>query len=141
LENFTPLSAFSGGLLIGLSATILLLVNGRIAGISGMLGGLLPPQPRAEVFWRLAFIAGIILGAFGLHFFQPGLFQTRQGFPPGLLIAGGFLVGFGTRMGNGCTSGHAICGIARFSLRSIAATLTFMATGFLTVFLVRHVFA
>ena len=138
MENFTPLSAFSGGLLIGLSATLLLLFNGRIAGISGIMGGLIK-APRAELFWRLAFLAGIVIGAFLFKQITPEFYLPRENYPIWLLACGGFLVGFGTRMGNGCTSGHAVCGIARFSIRSIAATLTFMASGFLTVYLIRHV--
>jgi uncharacterized protein len=138
MENFTPYSALAGGILIGLSATLLLLFNGRIAGISGMMGGLIKAT-RGELFWRLAFLAGIVIGAFLFHQINPDFYQPRESFPVWLLACGGFLVGFGTRMGNGCTSGHAICGIARFSVRSIAATLTFMATGFLTVYIMRHV--
>jgi uncharacterized protein len=138
LENFTPVSAFSGGVLIGLAATILLLFNGRIAGISGIMGGLLNPQ-RSELFWRIAFLIGIIIGAFLVHLTNQALNPLRVGFPVWLLVTGGFLVGFGTRMGNGCTSGHAVCGIARFSMRSLVATVTFMTTGFITVFIVRHI--
>jgi len=138
MENFTPYSAFSGGILIGLAATILLLFNGRIAGISGMMGGLIN-APRSELWWRLAFLAGIVIGAFLFHQIQPDFYQLRENFSIGLLAFGGFLVGFGTRMGNGCPSGHAICGIARFSIRSIAATVTFMASGFFTVYMIRHV--
>jgi uncharacterized membrane protein YedE/YeeE len=138
MENFTPYSALAGGILIGLSATLLLLFNGRIAGISGMMNGMINTN-RTELFWRLAFLAGIVIGAFLFHQINPDFYHPRTNFPLWLLACGGFLVGFGTRMGNGCTSGHAICGIARFSVRSIAATLTFMATGFLTVYIMRHV--
>jgi uncharacterized membrane protein YedE/YeeE len=139
MENFTPISAFSGGLLIGLSAVLLLLYTGRIAGISGMMGGLIQ-APRAEIYWRIAFLAGIVLGAFLLHLLMPELNRPRENFPVWLLALGGFLVGFGTRLGNGCTSGHAVCGIARFSIRSIVATCTFMISGFATVFVIRHLF-
>jgi uncharacterized protein len=138
MENFTPISSFSGGILIGLAATLLLLFNGRIAGISGIMGGLINAS-KAEMFWRFAFLAGIVIGAFLFNQIRPDLYQPRENFPIGLLALGGFLVGFGTRMGNGCTSGHAVCGIARFSVRSIAATLTFMTSGFLTVYIIRHV--
>lgn len=138
MENFTPVSAFSGGLLIGLSAVLLLLFNGRIAGISGMLGGLIT-TPGVERYWRIAFLVGIVIGAFLLNQIKPDLYQPRANFPIWLLALGGFLVGFGTRMGSGCTSGHAVCGIARLSLRSIVATLIFMTTGFLTVYIVRHI--
>jgi uncharacterized protein len=138
VENFTPVSAFSGGILIGLAATLLLLFNGRIAGISGMMNGLIGAS-RSEMAWRMAFLAGIVIGAFLFHQIMPEFHQPRENFPVWLLALGGFLVGFGTRMGNGCTSGHAVCSIARFSIRSIAATLTFMASGFLTVYFIRHV--
>lgn len=138
MENFTPLSALSGGILIGLSATFLLFFNGRIAGISGIMGGLIN-APRTELFWRIAFLVGIVIGAFLFQLIRPDFYQPRENFPIWLLAIGGFLVGFGTRMGNGCTSGHAICGIARFSIRSIAATITFMASGFLTVYIMRHI--
>ncbi|MEQ1545925.1 YeeE/YedE family protein [Methyloglobulus sp.] len=137
MENFTPFSAFSGGILIGLAATLLLLFNGRIAGISGIMGGMMNSD-RTELFWRFAFLAGIVIGAFLFHQIKPDFYQPRENFPVWLLAFGGFLVGFGTRMGNGCTSGHAVCGIARGSIRSITATITFMASGFLTVYIMRH---
>lgn len=137
MENFTPVPAFSGGLLIGLSAALLLLLTGRIAGISGIMSGLMQ-APRSEILWRSAFLAGIVLGAFLLHQLMPELNQPRENFPLWLLALGGFLVGFGTRMGNGCTSGHAVCGIARLSVRSIVATCTFMLSGFITVYIIRH---
>lgn len=138
MENFTPYSALSGGILIGLAASLLLLCNGRIAGISGIMSGLINAT-RAEFYWRFAFLAGIVVGAFLLKYSQPDLYHLREHYPIWLLASGGFLVGFGTRMGNGCTSGHAVCGIARLSMRSIAATVTFMASGFLTVYFIRHV--
>ncbi|MDD5580932.1 MAG: YeeE/YedE family protein [Methylobacter sp.] len=138
MENFTPYSALSGGILIGLAAILLLMFNGRIAGISGIMGGIFNAS-RTELFWRIAFLTGIVIGAFLFNHFKPDFYLPRRNFPVWLLAFGGFLVGFGTRMGNGCTSGHAVCGIARFSVRSIAATLTFMASGFLTVYMIRHV--
>jgi uncharacterized protein len=138
MENFTPYSAFSGGILIGLAATLLLLFNGRIAGISGIMGGVMTTS-RTELFWRFAFLAGIVIGAFLFHRIKPDFYQPRENFPIWLLAFGGFLVGFGTRMGNGCTSGHAVCGIARGSIRSITATITFMVSGFLTVYIMRHI--
>ncbi|WP_370690772.1 YeeE/YedE family protein [Methylicorpusculum sp.] len=137
LENFTPLSSFSGGLLIGLAATLLLLFNGRIAGISGIMSGLISPG-KGEIFWRLVFLLGLVLGALLVKAVIPDSIKIREGFPYGLLAIGGFLVGFGTRMANGCTSGHAVCGIARLSKRSIAATLTFIVSGMMTVYLLRH---
>jgi uncharacterized protein len=138
LDNFTPLSSFSGGLLIGLAATLLLLFNGRIAGISGIMSGLISPG-RGEILWRLIFLLGLVLGALLVNTAVPESIKIREGFPYGLLMIGGFLVGFGTRMANGCTSGHAVCGIARRSKRSFAATLTFILSGMLTVYFLRHV--
>jgi uncharacterized protein len=135
--HFTPGSAFAGGLLIGLAAAWLILVDGRILGAAGVLGGLVPPR-AGDRAWRIALLAGLILAPLVARL----LFQTA---PPVIeanaatLLAGGLLVGFGTRLGNGCTSGHGVCGLARLSPRSLAATATFMAAGFLTVFLVRHV--
>ncbi len=137
MENFTPYTALSGGLLIGLSASIMLLFNGRITGISGMLTGLLTPI-KGEWFWRLSFLLGMIAGAIIFITFFPESFVPRKNFPSILLILAGFLVGFGTRLGNGCTSGHGICGIARFSLRSIIATIVFMLSGGVSVFIIRH---
>ncbi|WP_428355225.1 YeeE/YedE family protein [Methyloprofundus sp.] len=137
MENFTPISALAGGALIGLSVSLLLLFNGRIAGISGIMNGLFI-APKKEEIWRGLFLVGLILGAFIFQFFTDGSVQLRQGYPLVLLIIGGFLVGFGTRMGSGCTSGHGICGIANFSIRSIMATVTFMLSGMLTVFIIKH---
>ncbi len=137
MEHFTPFSAFLGGALIGLSVTLLLLFNGRVAGISGIMKGLVY-SPKNEKYWRAAFLSGLILGAFLFNFLAPDFSNPRQNDSIGLLIAGGFLVGFGTRMGNGCTSGHGVCGIARFSLRSIVATITFMASAMMAVYVLRH---
>ena len=134
----TWLSALSGGVLIGLAATLLLWLTGRIAGISGMLGGVLLPK-RGEVAWRLAFLLGLIGAGAAWLGWVPGAYVPRQGFPPVLLVVAGLLVGFGTRMGNGCTSGHGVCGLGRLSLRSLAAVLTFMLTAVITTFIVRHV--
>ena len=130
--------ALAGGVLIGLSAVLLLWLNGRIAGISGIMNGVLLPKSR-ETSWRIAFLLGLIAAA-GLYItFVPGAPQPRQGFSTTGLIIAGLLVGFGTRMGNGCTSGHGVCGLGRFSVRSLAAVLVFMATAMLTTFLLRHV--
>ncbi|HSG90189.1 MAG TPA: YeeE/YedE family protein [Pseudomonadales bacterium] len=132
--SFTPVSALIGGGLIGLSATWLMLSVGRIAGISGVLGHVL----RGQAGWQLWFLGGLVLGA-GLWLWgTPLAFVPRTGFPPPVLIAAGLLVGIGTRMGSGCTSGHGVCGLARLSSRSIAATLTFLTAGVVTVFVVRH---
>jgi uncharacterized membrane protein YedE/YeeE len=130
--------ALAGGILIGLSASFLLLFNGRIAGISGIVGGLLSPS-NAEFGWRGAFVGGLIAGGFLLKGFFPQTLGAPVMSGLGLPVLAGLLVGVGTRVGNGCTSGHGVCGLARGSTRSLAATLTFMACGGLTVFLVRHV--
>jgi uncharacterized membrane protein YedE/YeeE len=138
MENFTPVSALLGGILIGLSATLLLLASGRIAGISGILGGLLVPK-AGDAGWRLAFLLGLV-GA-------PLLFAALAGEQPPitvassipLLITGGLLVGFGSRLGSGCTSGHGVVGLARLSPRSIVATGTFLTTALITVFVTRHI--
>ncbi|MFP2957347.1 YeeE/YedE family protein [Myxococcus sp. 1LA] len=130
-----------GGALIGLSASLLLLANGRVAGISGVVGSLMAPV-RGDIAWRLLFFAGLLAGGLLLAWLRPGALPAPQSSSAGdawLLAGAGLLVGLGSRLGNGCTSGHGVCGISRGSVRSIAATLTFMATGVLTVFLVRHV--
>ncbi|MCK5478382.1 MAG: YeeE/YedE family protein [Methylococcales bacterium] len=137
MENFTPISALLGGALIGISITVLLLFNGRIAGISGLMNGLFN-SPKNESRWRLAFLSGLIVGAVIFQFISPDLFAPRQGYPLWLVAVGGFFVGIGTRLGSGCTSGHGICGIANLSRRSIFATLTFMGTGMFTVYIVKH---
>lgn len=135
-SQFTPWSALAGGALIGLAAAVLLLLNGRIAGISGVLGGLLSPQP-GESGWRLAFLAGLIGAPLVWQLVAtPPQPQIDAGW--GLLIAAGLLVGLGTRYGSGCTSGHGVCGLSRLSPRSLVATLAFMASGFATVYVLRH---
>ncbi len=140
MENFTPYSSFSGGLLIGISITILLFFNGRITGISSIAADLLTPK-TGEWLWRLAFIFGLIVGSFLFIYLFPDTYTPRAGFPTGLLIAGGLLVGFGTKLGSGCTSGHGICGLAQLSPRSLVATLIFMFSGAVTVYITRHIFA
>lgn len=138
MENFTPVSGLIGGLLIGLSTVLLILLNGRIAGISGIVGGLLA-RNGSEVGWRAVFIVGLLLGAFIYVLATGGALPVNiQASLPVMVIAG-LLVGFGTRLGSGCTSGHGISGIARFSKRSIVATLVFMATAIITVFVTYHV--
>lgn len=140
MENFTPTSGLIGGLLIGLAVVLLFLLNGRIAGISGIVGGLLLPNPKnSEVGWRAAFVAGLLLGALAYVLATGGaaLVSVQASVP--VLVVAGFLVGFGTRLGSGCTSGHGLCGIARLSKRSIVATAVFFGVAMLTVFLVRHV--
>lgn len=135
---FAPFAGLFGGLLIGLSISILLLFNGRVTGISGILSALFTPK-SGEWLWRFIYLAGIIAGAFAYQFIAPASFAPRESYPLSFLIIGGLLVGFGTHMGSGCTSGHGICGIARLSKRSIVATCVFMASGMITVFLVRHI--
>lgn len=137
LENFTPVSALLGGALIDLSASLLLLLNGRMAGISGIMNGLFG-APKKEWIWRGLFLLGLVLGAAIFQLLSNDSLQLRQGYPLLLIVLGGFLVGVGTRMGSGCTSGHGICGIASFSIRSITATVTFMLMGMVTVFILKH---
>lgn len=135
--SFTPATALVGGLLIGLAAAALLLLNGRIAGISGIVGSLLYGK-RGELTWRAAFVAGLIASPLLYSAFATLPASTIDaGYPK--LILGGLLVGLGTRYGSGCTSGHGVCGLSRFSPRSAIATGTFMSAGFVTVFVVRHV--
>ncbi len=138
MENFTPYSAFLGGSLIGLSAALLMYFNGRIAGISGMIAGAFDFK-NSENHWRLFFLGGLILAAVIFNLFAPHVPATYSRSTL-LLIISGIFVGYGTRLGNGCTSGHAVCGMARLSIRSIAATITFMAIAILTVFIIRHLF-
>ena len=138
MEGFIPFSAIAGGALIGLSASLLWLANGRIAGISGVIGGVLAPV-RGDVAWRGMFLVGL--------FAAPLLYRAAGGVLPDLtspapvagVIAAGLLVGFGTRLGSGCTSGHGVCGIARLSPRSLAATGIFLITAAATVYVARHV--
>lgn len=137
ITTFTPLSALAGGVLIGLAVALLLLANGRIAGISGILGGAAAPRD-ANSGWRVAFLLGLLLGAAGLTYLLPASGEVALLAPVPLLIAGGLLVGFGSRLGNGCTSGHGVCGLARGSRRSIVATVVFFAVALLTVFVLRH---
>jgi uncharacterized protein len=133
---FTPTAALAGGLLIGLAAALLLLLNGRIAGISGVVGGLLRPA-RGDIGWRVAFTLGLV-GAPLAHGLFAALPATRIDANSATLVAAGLLVGFGTRWGGGCTSGHGVCGLARLSPRSLVATLAFMGAGFATVIVARH---
>ena len=136
-NHFTPAASFIGGILSGLAAALLILLNGRIAGISGIVGGLLN-RVKGDIAWRCAFIAGM-LGAPAVYllFGRPAEADIQAG--TGALIVAGLLVGIGTRYGSGCTSGHGVCGLSRLSPRSLVATATFMAAGFATVFVVRHV--
>ena len=136
MANFTPVSALIGGALIGVSASLLLWLNGRIAGVSGMMHGAL----RERGAWRWLFLAGLVAGAGAWLWLAPPAFAPRAGYSFPLVLLAGVLVGFGTAQGGGCTSGHGVCGISRFSARSLAATLTFLLTGMISVFAVRHLF-
>ncbi len=137
-HEFTPWSALAGGVLIGVAAAMFVLLNGRIAGISGVIGGLFKPV-AGDVAWRAAFVIGLI-GAPLMYGLFAALPMLRIDASFGALIVAGLLVGVGTRYGSGCTSGHGVCGLARLSPRSLVATAAFMAAGFATVFVTRHVF-
>jgi uncharacterized membrane protein YedE/YeeE len=135
-NSFTPWASLAGGVIIGIAAAMFILLNGRIAGISGVLGGLLKPV-RGDISWRVAFIAGLVgaplLYALVMELPRPQIDAGYAG-----LVAAGLIVGVGTRYGSGCTSGHGVCGISRLSPRSLVATAAFMLAGFVTVFIVRH---
>ncbi len=137
MEDFSPISGFAGGLLIGLAVALMLLLNGRVAGISGIVGGLLTLR-AGDAIWRAAFVPGLVLGA--LAYVLTADVPVAVVAPLPAVLAGGLLVGFGTRLGSGCTSGHGLCGMARLSRRSVAATATFFGVAMLTVFLTRHLF-
>lgn len=137
MENFTPVASLVGGILIGLSASTMLLFDRKIAGISGILGGLVSLR-KNDTLWRAAFVAGLITGGFVVRLLVPQAFEfgiVRSG---GSLVLAGFMVGLGARVGNGCTSGHGVCGVSRFSPRSIIATVIFIATGAAGVYVVNH---
>jgi len=139
MEHFTPISALLGGLLIGLAACILLFFNGRIAGVTGIVKRVWPPVP-GDVAWRLLFTVGLMLGAGAYAAVTGEGVGHRSSVAPWLLVVAGLLTGFGTSMGNGCTSGHGVCGMARLSKRSMVATACFLSAGVVTTFVVRHVF-
>lgn len=138
--NFTPWLSLAGGLMIGLATVMLMYFKGRVAGISGVIGSLMQVRnaPPGHFSWRIAFVLGLVLSSaiYGLFAVVPAS-QINASY--GLIILAGLLVGFGTRMGSGCTSGHAVCGLSRLSVRSIAATFSFMASGFVTAYIVFHV--
>jgi uncharacterized membrane protein YedE/YeeE len=137
--NFTPWASLAGGIVIGLAAAMFLVFNGRIAGISGILGGLLE-WPKGDISWRLAFLIGLVAAPLVFSLVAP-LPAVQIDADTSTLIVAGLLVGVGTRYGSGCTSGHGVCGLSRFSPRSLVATVAFMLAGFATVFIVRHILA
>jgi uncharacterized membrane protein YedE/YeeE len=139
LDVFTPFTALTGGALIGIAVSLFLLLTGRVTGISGIVGGLLTPRP-GDVLWRALFVAGLVTGGIAASFIMPEQVAFDVSRSQTAIVVAGLLVGFGTRLGNGCTSGHGVCGISRFSTRSIVSTLTFMATGMITAVVVGQFF-
>ncbi len=139
-NHFTPSASLAGGVLLGLASALLILLNGRILGISGILGGLLRPK-RTDSLWRLSFLAGLFAAPWVVQALAPvgWLEAPRIDASTGLVLIAGVLVGWGTRYGSGCTSGHGVCGLSRLSHRSLAATGLFMAAGFATVFVLKHI--
>ena len=137
--HFTPWAALAGGVLLGLASALFVLLNGRILGISGIVGGLLRPR-AGDMGWRLAFLLGMLVAP-GLYWLVVGPTQPRIDATSEMVVMAGLLVGVGTRYGSGCTSGHGVCGLSRMSPRSLVATLAFMGAGFVTVFLIRHALA
>jgi uncharacterized protein len=137
MTHFTPWTALAGGALIGLAAVLLLWLNGRIAGVSGIVGGLWF-SPHGDRVWRVLFILGLIAGAGTWVAFEGRAASSRPGFPTGLLVLAGVLVGYGTSLSGGCTSGHGVCGVARMSKRSLVATGVFLGVAIATTFVVRH---
>jgi uncharacterized membrane protein YedE/YeeE len=137
MTEFTPWSALAGGMLIGLAAVLLLWLNGRVAGVSGIAGGLWFAL-RGERTWRVLFLFGLVTGTALWALWAPSAPQARSGFPVPLLLLAGLLVGYGTSLAGGCTSGHGVCGMARLSVRSLAATAVFLVAGIVTTYVVRH---
>ena len=138
MEHFTPVSALLGGVMIGLAVSALLLLNGRIAGISGILGGSLEAS-KDDLLWRIFFLTGLVLGPWLVTAVRGRFPEIVMQAPLFILVVGGVLVGFGTRLGKGCTSGHGVCGVARASPRSIVATVVFFVVAAITVFITHHV--
>ena len=136
--HFTPWTALAGGILLGIASAAFILVNGRVLGISGILGGLLVPK-RSDASWRVFFLLGMLLAPATLSLLAPGLISVpRIEAGTVAIVVAGLLVGLGTRYGSGCTSGHGVCGLSRLSPRSLVATMAFMASGFATVYVIRH---
>lgn len=143
ISGFTPLSAALGGALIGAAAVLLMALHGRIAGISGIVAGILAPirgEGRADFSWRAAFVAGLFAAPLMVRVARPDIIAIATPHPLWMMALGGLLVGYGARLGSGCTSGHGVCGLARLSKRSLAATATFMTTAIVTVFIVHRIF-
>jgi uncharacterized protein len=138
MSHFTPVSAVLGGILLGTASSLLFTLNGRILGVSGIVGGL-PSAPADDRLWRAFFVGGLLVGGLGLLMVDPAALPAPSEQTVGIAVVAGVLVGAGTRWSNGCTSGHGLCGLARLSKRSLVATLVFMAMAMLTVFFMRHV--
>jgi uncharacterized protein len=138
-NHFTPWMSLAGGVVLGIAAALFVLLNGRVLGISGILGGLLKPT-AGDAAWRISFLLGMLAAPVTLALLAPAGFISAARIDAGwaLIVVAGLLVGYGTRLGSGCTSGHGVCGLSRLSPRSLVATGTFMAAGFLTVYLMRH---
>lgn len=139
MQHFTPFASLAGGALIGLAASMLLLWNGRVAGVIGIFGGMFT-RDRGEMAWRAAFVGGLLVGGLAMYLAVPSAFAIDVDRSLPLLAIAGLLVGFGARMGGGCTSGHGVCGLSRLSKRSLIGTITFMAAGAITVFCARTFF-
>lgn len=137
--HFTPWTSAAGGILLGLASALFILFSGRILGISGIVGGLLSPR-AGDIAWRMAFVVGLLVAP-ALYWLIAGPSEARIDASWGMVVLAGLLVGVGTRMGSGCTSGHGVCGLSRLSPRSLVATLSFMGAGFVTVYAIRHVLA
>ncbi len=139
--HFTPFASLTGGIILGVASAIFILINGRILGISGILGGLLPPK-AGDTTWRIAFLLGLFAAPTVFHAVVPAQFITapRIDATDWMVVAAGFLVGIGTRYASGCTSGHGVCGLSRLSPRSLLATMSFMVAGFAMVYVMRHLF-
>ena len=137
--HFTPFASLTGGVILGIASAIFILVNGRILGISGMLGGLMPPK-LGDTFWRISFLLGLLVAPTVFHAVVPAQYITapRIDATDMMVVIAGLLVGIGTRYASGCTSGHGVCGLSRLSPRSLVATLSFMGTGFAMVYVMRH---
>lgn len=139
MESFTPISSLIGGILIGLSVTVMLLFHGRVTGITGIMVGATFGRVAGDWLWRALFLAGLLAGGVVMGLVAPESLTALGSRRHGALLIAGLLVGFGTRLGNGCTSGHGVCGISRFSSRSMVATVSFMVTGMLTVLVIQRV--